>query len=86
MNDKFSNSLFIALIFGFFFADRVEAYIDPGTGSYFFQMLLAVIFGGLFAIKTFWKKIVSYFFKNKASEVDSIDDLQSDNTDVPIKK
>jgi len=35
------------------------AYIDPGTGSYFLQMLLAMLLGGLFAIKIFWSKIKS---------------------------
>ncbi|MEE9190503.1 MAG: hypothetical protein V3U16_07005 [Candidatus Neomarinimicrobiota bacterium] len=36
-------------------------YIDPGTGSYFLQMILAVIFGGLFAIKIYFKKIRAFF-------------------------
>jgi hypothetical protein len=36
-------------------------YIDPGTGSYFLQMILATIFGGLFAIKIYFKKIRSFF-------------------------
>lgn len=35
------------------------AYIDPGSGSYMFQILLAGIFGGVFAIKIYWKKIIS---------------------------
>lgn len=39
------------------------AYLDPGTGSYFFQIVIAFIAGGLFAIKLFWRKIV-FFIKN----------------------
>ena len=33
------------------------AYIDPTSGSYFFQFLLAAILGGLVAIKLFWRRI-----------------------------
>lgn len=31
---------------------RAHAYLDPGTGSYFFQILIAVVVSGLFVIKT----------------------------------
>jgi len=42
---------------------KVHAYIDPGTGSYFLQMLIAGLLGALFAIKMFWTSIKD-FFKN----------------------
>ena len=60
MNRTSVNQLF----FGFFllFAFAVECgYIDPGTGSYFIQILIGVLAGGLFALKIFWKKIVAFF-------------------------
>lgn len=38
-------------------------YIDPGTGSYFLQMLIAGILGGLFAIKMFWGRIKAFFLR-----------------------
>ena len=38
------------------------AYLDPGTGSYFFQLMIGALVGGLFAVKLFWGKIV-FFFK-----------------------
>ena len=37
------------------------AYIDPGTGSYLVQLLIATILGGLFVVKTYWRKILSLF-------------------------
>lgn len=40
------------------------AYLDPGTGSYIFQVLIATIVAGLFAIKMFWQKIKSFFLNN----------------------
>jgi len=41
----------------------VYAYLDPGTGSYFLQLAIAALLGGLYAVKLFWKKIKA-FFKN----------------------
>lgn len=34
-------------------------YLDPGTGSYILQMLLGVLFGGLFAIGLFWRRVTA---------------------------
>lgn len=35
------------------------AYLDPGAGSYFFQFLIAGLFGALYAVKTFWAQITA---------------------------
>jgi hypothetical protein len=37
------------------------AYLDPGSGSYLLQILLAGLLGALFTLKVFWKRIVSFF-------------------------
>lgn len=37
------------------------AYLDPGTGSYIFQVLVAAFIGSLFTIKMFWQKIKDFF-------------------------
>jgi len=58
-------SIFVFLISGIF-AQKAYAYLDPGTGSYIFQVIIAVVIGGLFAIKQFWTKIV-LFLKNLGS-------------------
>jgi len=36
-------------------------YIDPGTGSYLIQVLIAVLLGGIFAVKIYFKKMKSFF-------------------------
>lgn len=36
------------------------AYIDPGTGSYMLQILLAFFLGALFALKMFWKNVKTF--------------------------
>jgi len=36
-------------------------YIDPGSGSYVVQLIIAGILGAAFYIKMFWHKIRSFF-------------------------
>ena len=43
------------------------AYLDPGTGSYIIQLLIAAFVGIGFAVRLFWSRIKS-FFKNKFSK------------------
>ncbi len=60
--------LFYLIIICGLFAKNAYAYLDPGSGSYIFQIIIAGIIGGLFAIKLFWKRIISglkAFFKKK---------------------
>jgi len=42
-------------------ARQAHAYLDPGTGSYFVQILIAGIAGGGYLIVTFWSKIKGFF-------------------------
>ncbi len=42
---------------------RFCAYIDPGTGSFIIQIVIAGLVGSSFAIKIFWSRIKT-FFKN----------------------
>jgi hypothetical protein len=56
------------------FPPSAHAYIDPGTGSYILQIVIAGIAAGAFAIKLFWRRIRALFSSNKTSE-DSDQDL-----------
>ncbi|RJR08760.1 hypothetical protein C4588_05475 [Candidatus Parcubacteria bacterium] len=40
-----------------------NAYLDPGSGSLLFQLIVGGILSGLFAIKLYFKKIKSFFAK-----------------------
>lgn len=54
----------ILILLSFFqitFPKRVFAYIDPGTGSYIIQILIATLLGVLFSIKLFWQRIRKFF-------------------------
>jgi hypothetical protein len=40
-------------------------YIDPGSGSYLVQVIIAGILGVAFYFKTLWSKVRSFFSRNK---------------------
>jgi len=40
---------------------KENAYLDPGSGSFILQLILASLLGGLLLLKTYWKKISSFF-------------------------
>ncbi|MDB5200146.1 MAG: hypothetical protein JWO92_2109 [Chitinophagaceae bacterium] len=48
-------------------------YVDPGSGSYLIQIIIAGVLGAVFYIKTFWYKIKSIFTKKKSGEDDGIE-------------
>lgn len=48
-------------IFVVAFSGEALAYVDPGTGSYVLQIVIAGLVAGVFAIKTFWLQIVAFF-------------------------
>ena len=44
---------------------RPSLYLDPGSGSFLIQLLLAALLGGAFAIKVYWRKIKALFTGKK---------------------
>jgi hypothetical protein len=40
-------------------------YLDPGSGSFILQIVIAAALGGAYAVKVYWKKIKK-LFKGKA--------------------
>ncbi len=55
-------SFFLGFVMVLFAADA-SAYIDPGPGSYIFQLLLAGLLGAAYVLKVYWMKVV-YFLRN----------------------
>jgi hypothetical protein len=43
-------------------------YIDPGSGSYFLQVIIAALLGAAFWIKMSWHRIKAFFTGNKKTE------------------
>lgn len=52
--------MFIAFLFNTFFL-----YVDPGSGSYLIQIIIAAVLGAAFYIKAFWYQIRSFFTRKK---------------------
>ena len=52
------------------FPEHAHAYLDPGTGSYVFQILIASIIGGAVVFKSGWSKIVELFKRKPKSSTD----------------
>jgi hypothetical protein len=38
----------------------VQAYVDPGTGSYFIQLVVGGFLALLYALKLYWSRIRSF--------------------------
>jgi len=45
------------LLASILYTQDVHAYVDPGTGSYLLQILLASMLAIFFSVKLFWRKI-----------------------------
>ena len=51
-----------------------HAYLDPGSGSFLIQLLIAAILGGLVALRAYWSKIKGWFgIKSKPADEDDDD-------------
>lgn len=80
MKMKYTNNLtrltvlFVMLFLAF--PSYAYSYLDPGTGSYILQMILAALLGATFTIKNFWMRIKSYFinFLSKKEKDKKIND------------
>ncbi len=53
--------LLAALAFMLLVVPTANAYIDPGSGSYVFQLLVGAALGAGVAVKVFWRRIVNLF-------------------------
>lgn len=50
------------------------AYIDPAAGSYFFQLVMAGVLGGLFVTRRFWQGLRTKLanIKNRTHKEDEV--------------
>jgi len=37
----------------------VAAYVDPGSASYVFQIIVGAMLGGVFLLRTYWNRVVT---------------------------
>jgi hypothetical protein len=50
------------------------AYLDPGTGSYLFQMVVAAVVSVGFVVRAYWHRIRRAFTRRDPSPPDRADD------------
>ena len=49
-------------------AHPILLYVDPGSGSYLVQVIIAAILGALFYFKNLWWQIKAFFTRPKKEE------------------
>jgi hypothetical protein len=58
--------LLVVLSFWLLVVPAANAYVDPGTGSYIFQVVIGVFLGAAVAVKVFWRRIWGFFTRKPA--------------------
>lgn len=61
---NFKQNKMMLIIFGMVYLmlpQTAYSYLDPGTGSYVLQVLLAAFVGAAFTMKIYWAKIKIFF-------------------------
>lgn len=56
-------------------------YVDPGSGSYLIQVIIAALFGAWFWLKGYFWKVKSFFSKNKTVDTTNEEPKLPDNKD-----
>jgi len=69
-----ANSVVLVVLLLLIFTRDAHAYIDPGTGSYILQLIIAGLVGALFAVKIYWRKIKAFFSNPFSKEQEKEDD------------
>lgn len=63
------NSSLVLLFFLFVMVGKAYAYLDPGSGSFIFQLVLGALLGFSLMIKIYWKRmkdsLISFFSKKE---------------------
>lgn len=68
----------LALVAQLIVVTDASAYLDPGTGSFIFQTILAVLVGASFAIKSYWQRIKSLFSRKPSAPAEKARDAEKD--------
>ncbi len=54
------SAFLFALVFVISIPHTASAYLDPGTGSYLFQVIVLSIMGFLFTLKMYWQRFIAF--------------------------
>tara|TARA_B110000902_G_scaffold240354_1_gene289778 strand:- start:3672 stop:3917 length:246 start_codon:yes stop_codon:yes gene_type:complete len=56
-----SKKQLLLLLFILATSSPIYAYLDPGSGSFIIQMIIAGVLGGFYALKLYWQRLVGFF-------------------------
>lgn len=62
-----------------------HAYLDPGTGSFILQTLIAALFGALFVLKSYWVRIKGWFSGSSDTDSNAVESSAGDDPDARQK-
>jgi hypothetical protein len=71
----------LAVLASLLLVRETHAYLDPGAGSYIFQILLASLVGVLFMLKVFWGRIMVFFGKGSSGPEANVQEPGQDTSD-----
>lgn len=71
-----ADSLVFVFLLLFASTQAAHAYVDPGTGSYVIQILIAALAASAFAVRIYWGKIKGLFSRSSPDTQDPGDDAQ----------
>jgi len=64
--------IIISIVRGLMPAIRAHTYLDPGSGSFILQLIVASLLGGLFVMRRYWSRITT-FIQNLFNQEDDTD-------------
>ncbi|MEM7172048.1 MAG: hypothetical protein AAF530_17900 [Pseudomonadota bacterium] len=71
---KFSSIFLFALTFAFAldFSTPALAYLDPGTGAMFLQIILGGVAGAVVICKLYWQRFKAFFSRSASGPSDPV--------------
>jgi hypothetical protein len=79
---EMSSCILLAVLASLVLVREAHAYLDPGTGSYILQILIAGLFGALFMLKVFWGRIVGFLGKGSSKSEATVQEPGRDTTSL----
>ena len=73
---NFVEAVVAAALLFLILAEQADAYIDPGSGSYILQLILAGLLGAGVAVKIYWKRIKGAILRTPSEKPGEVDDRQ----------
>ncbi len=67
-------ALFLIVVIAWLPARDAHAYLDPGTGSFLLQAVIALVMGALLTLKLYWHKVKSFFVSAPTDREDESDE------------